>query len=492
LAWVVALGLATLVLAALVGAAASRLILPGVAIEGTPVGGMTLEAAGRRVVPRLAALVGHPCYLRTPDGIQRVQTGEIGLAVDLRATLAAAYAPGHRGPWRDCLRAWLTAGREPVPVRVVLSWREKAFSGWLAGLQEAYAVQPVEAGWVVRRDGRVDVTPASVGRDVRSDVLRRSLERAALGDPGGRTVRLPLGTVHPVRGTAQALALGVHEVEARYRTYFNHRDANRSANVRLAAAAIDQVALAPGGVFSFNRQVGPRLPDSGYREAPVVVNGRLVPGVGGGVCQVSSTLYNAVLLADLDVVTRHRHSIPSAYVPPGRDATVAYDYFDFRFRNTRDWPVVVDTEVGPGWLETRILGRRQPEVRVEVRSEILETYRPDVEEVPEPGLPAGQRLVKAKGAPGFRVKVWQVIYRDGVEAERRLVSQDIYQPLKALILVGTGTEAAHPLSAAPQEGQPGAQGASSPAAGPTAEPAAPPTTGPAVRPPADSAPVARQ
>jgi vancomycin resistance protein YoaR len=157
---------------------------------------------------------------------------------------------------------------------------------------------------------------------------------------------------------------------------------------------------------------------------------------------VSSTLYNAVLLADLDVVTRHRHSIPSAYVPPGRDATVAYDYFDFRFRNTRDWTVVVNTEVGPGWLEVRILGRRQPEQRVEVQSQVLEMYRPGAEEIPDANLPAGQRLVKSQGASGFRVKVWQVIYRDGVEVERRLISDDRYQPLKALILVGTGARTA--------------------------------------------------
>lgn len=423
--------------ALLAAVVASQVILPGVTVEGIPVGGRTLESAGRRLRPALQATLNRPLYLRTPDGERRLLPARLGLTLDLPATLAAAYAPGHHGTPGQLLRAWLRATHRPVPVRAVLRWDEPAYERWLTELRAAYSVKPVEAGWRVLPDGRVDVTPADVGRDVRAEVLRQRLQAAGLVQAGRRGLDLPLCTVHPERTTQAALSLGIEEVVSRYRTYFNRHDANRGGNVRLAAVAVDQVALLPGEAFSFNREVGPRVPDSGYREAPVVVNGRLVPGIGGGVCQVSSTLYNAVLLADLAVVTRHRHSIPSAYVPPGRDATVAYDYFDLRFRNAQDRPVVIDTEVGPGWLEARVLGRHQPGERIEVLSEVLETLPPGVEEIPDPSLPAGQRVVKAKGAPGFRVKVWQIVYRDGVEVERRLVSHDRYEPLKAVVRLGT-------------------------------------------------------
>jgi vancomycin resistance protein YoaR len=244
--------------------------------------------------------------------------------------------------------------------------------------------------------------------------------------------------IHPDLSTLEANALGITEVVSRYRTHFNQADANRTANLKLAGAGVDQVLLRPGELFSFNRHVGPRIPSSGYREAPVVANGKLVPGIGGGVCQVSSTLYNAALLANLQIETRHRHSLASAYVPPGRDATVAYDYFDFRFRNVHDRPVVVDVEFGRGWLEVRILGRRVPGERIELQSEIVETYPPTLEEVPDPTLPAGKRILKSKGAPGYRVKVWQLFYQDGALVERRLVSQDRYQALRGVVRVGTG------------------------------------------------------
>ncbi|HHW14732.1 MAG TPA: hypothetical protein GXX28_07340, partial [Firmicutes bacterium] len=397
--------------------------------------------AERILRPRLAARLRLPVRLECAGEERTVLLAEIGAMVDWPATLAAAYAPGHRGPWPERWRAWRRAWHGGLPLRAAVRWDERVFRPWLEGLRRQYGRPPVEAGWRVRPDESVEVIPGAVGRDVQADVLRRRLQAVAFASLPRRRVALPLHTVYPRRTTDDALALGIEGVVAGYRTYFNAADADRSENVRLAAAAIDQVVLQPGELFSFNRQVGPRVPSSGYREAPVVVGGRLVPGVGGGVCQVSSTLYNAALLAELEMVTRHRHSIPSAYVPPGRDATVAFDYFDLRFRNTRDHPVVIDTEVGPGWLHVRVLGRRRPEERVEVVSRILETYPPEVEEIPDPTLPAGQRLRVVQGSPGYRVKVWRVIYRSGVEVQRQLVSDDRYQPLDALIRIGTGPAA---------------------------------------------------
>jgi vancomycin resistance protein YoaR len=431
--------LAAAALTGLALAVAHQLILPGVVVEGVRLGGLTRTQAAEQLRARLAPLLHRPVYLKHGDGQEELSPARAGLALDIPATLEAAYAPGHRGPLAQRLRAWWQAGRVTTPVPAVLHWDERTFDSWLAGLRERYSRPAVEVGWRPRANGLVEVTPSALGRDIPAAELRRRLAQAALAPSRRRVVPLPLHTVHPRRAMDEALALGISEVVARYRTYFDRHDRNRAENVRLAAAAVDQIVLQPGELFSFNRAVGPRLLASGYREAPVVINGRLLPGVGGGVCQVSSTLYNAALLGNLAVVTRHRHSIPAAYVPPGRDATVAYDYFDLRFRNASEWSVVINTEVGPGWLEARVLGRRRPGERIEVRSEIIETYPPPAEELPDPSLPAGKRVVITKGSPGYRVKVWQVVHRDATgAAEWRLLSHDRYQPLSALVKVGTG------------------------------------------------------
>ena len=123
---------------------------------------------------------------------------------------------------------------------------------------------------------------------------------------------------------------------AQYSTEFDKTLVNRTENIRLAAKALDGKLLAPGERFSFNESVGERTAEAGYKEAMIIEGDTFTPGLGGGVCQVSSTLYNAVILARLEILERHRHTLPISYVPTGQDATVAYPVLDFKFRNNKD------------------------------------------------------------------------------------------------------------------------------------------------------------
>jgi vancomycin resistance protein YoaR len=128
----------------------------------------------------------------------------------------------------------------------------------------------------------------------------------------------------------------------------------RSKNIVLAARSINNTLLSPGEIFSFNAVVGPRTLEKGYEFAPIISGGRIIPGIGGGICQVSSTLYNAVLDGELEVIERYPHSKPVYYVPPGRDATVT-DYLDFRFRNSSSSYLMVKSSTVGGKIEITIL-----------------------------------------------------------------------------------------------------------------------------------------
>jgi len=123
---------------------------------------------------------------------------------------------------------------------------------------------------------------------------------------------------------------------AQYSTNFDSTLVNRTENIRIAAKALDGKLLAPGEQFSFNESVGERTNEAGYKEALIIVGNTFTPGLGGGVCQVSSTLYNAVLLAHLEIIERHRHTLSISYVPPGQDATVSFPMLDLKFRNSTD------------------------------------------------------------------------------------------------------------------------------------------------------------
>lgn len=131
-------------------------------------------------------------------------------------------------------------------------------------------------------------------------------------------------------------------------------DKNRNHNIALACKAINGRVVYPGKIFSFNETVGPRTKKKGYKPATIFVNGRKTTGTGGGVCQVSSTLYNAVLRAKLTVVERRRHSLPVKYVPAGKDAAVSYGKADFKFKNNRQNPIKIYAKVEGRWVKVTI------------------------------------------------------------------------------------------------------------------------------------------
>jgi len=170
-------------------------------------------------------------------------------------------------------------------------------------------------------------------------------------DGFGKAIKLNLTVTvkEPIVDTGTSLGL-----IAQYSTYFDSTIINRTENIRLAAKALDGKLLAPGERFSFNESVGERTAEAGYKEALIIVGDKFVPGLGGGVCQVSSNLYNAVILAHLEILERHRHSLPVDYVPPEQDATVSFPILDFRFRNSTVASLLIRSSVEGDTLDFQL------------------------------------------------------------------------------------------------------------------------------------------
>jgi len=284
------------------------------------------------------------------------------------------------------------------------------------------------------RDGRMLDVPEA------QEAILRWLER---WESGETKIALPVKSVAaPVRlddlealvkevdGFGSALLTG-------FTTYYDETLEGRAANVRLAASLIDGIVLMPQEIFSFNETVGPRLIERGFHPAPEIVGEEFVEGVGGGICQVSSTLFNAVLYANLKVVERYRHSVPLGYVPPGRDATLQYGVMDFRFQNTLDEPIVIRTEVGSGRLRVTLWSSKPLPYDVELTSEQIEVPYREVIEL-DPLLGVGETKVDLEGANGRWIIVSKVI-RDkesGFVAPPEIVSRNYYPPKLRRVRVG--------------------------------------------------------
>lgn len=232
---------------------------------------------------------------------------------------------------------------EGRPMQGLFADEVRAMAGEMA---EKASIKPENAR-VDKKTGVIVAEKAGYRVDIEETVIRVMTARP------NTDVRFVRVRVEP-EITASLLASLTQEVGS-YATWLIG-SWERAENVRLATEAIDNTVILPGQVFSFNDVVGLRTAEKGYRPAPIFVGEAVVPGLGGGICQVSSTLYNVVLEGRLEVVERHAHGLPVSYVPPGRDATVAYPYADFKFRNDRTTPVMIKAVTDGARLSIKIYG----------------------------------------------------------------------------------------------------------------------------------------
>jgi len=222
---------------------------------------------------------------------------------------------------------------------------------------------------------------------------------------------------------------------AGYATSLKGRTISQRHNARLAAQALDGYVLAPGAVFSFNKVVRSWSLDQGYVKAPVSFDGELVRAYGGGVCQTSSTLYNAVLLAGLPIVERHPHVFAPTYIAPGRDAAVAQYVIDLRFRNPYSWPIRLRATARGDRLEVRLFGKERSEEQVQITQETLSTTPPArlTRVIQRPGAAAGRTCLRSPGAIGARVVTYRVFSAGGRELRRERLSDDTYPAMNQVI-----------------------------------------------------------
>ncbi|HSV74073.1 MAG TPA: VanW family protein [Chthonomonadales bacterium] len=220
------------------------------------------------------------------------------------------------------------------------------------------------------------------------------------------------------------------EVLAAYATRLDDRAPRQRHNARLAANALDGAVTPAGGEFSFNRRVESWSVDRGYVRAPVSFGGELLPAFGGGVCQTSTTLYNAALLAGLEVLERHPHAVAPGYAAPGRDAAVAYPSLDLRLRNPYPFPIRIRATARGGLLAVRILGARRPEARFHVESHILDRTEPEQRTtlVPREAL-GGASGRRSPGREGFRVVVYRTATVGGSLVRKERLSDNTYMAL---------------------------------------------------------------
>lgn len=297
-------------------------------------------------------------------------------------------------------------------------------------LSRAFANPPENAQFEVQSDRSVRVVRARKGRVLDVPATASALLAAALSSDK-RSAELVIKGAEPSLTTKEAKALGITRELVRYSSFYTGT-ADRITNLKLATAHLDGTRIAPGATFSFNKEVGPRTAARGFRSAPVIIGGKYEVGIGGGVSQIATTVFNAAWEAGLKVSERTAHALYISRYPLGRDATVNYPDIDLKFVNdTKHWLVMraVPTETG---IAISLLGAPTGRRVVSVAGELEEVGPAKIKRVPDPGLFVGEKVIEEFGSPARAVTVTRTVYvgervlyeetwRTGYQSEPRVI-----------------------------------------------------------------------
>ncbi len=329
-------------------------------------------------------------------------------------------------------------------------------------LAEYVNIEPVNAEYRVE-DNKIYITDGTVGIKLADP----EIEQKVADLNAGFEVVVTVESIQP-EITADSINGELFGAElSNYSSSYATSTANRAYNVARAAASINGRILMPGEVFSYNAAIGNPSLANGYKMATVFANGKQTEGVGGGVCQVSSTLYSAVLYADLEIVERRSHSLLVTYVPKGQDATVVYGGQDFKFKNNTNSPIKIEATASRGVCKVRILGAAaDANKKVEIVNSINSKVSPTVIETLDESLPAGTRKVTSSGKTGYKVSSVRIVYENGKEVKRERLTNSSYSMSPTEVTVGPSpTEEPSVPVVAPTE-----EPTASPPPEPTAEP----------------------
>jgi len=404
----------------------------GTKISGVHVGGLTGPQAEKLLEETFGDGLKNPLVIRAGEHSVRIGPESVDAKLDYPYAVKQALelkeqTTGLPGSLKGLA---LLAGLHDITLP--LRFNREQMIDQLAELKSVTDHQPRNATLIGDENGRL-LVPERTGRHL--DITATLEKLSAMRPPLPGTVQ---AVVVPVKASVTARDLEpLRNILGECVTELDPAQTNRTANIALAVDSLHNTLLKPGDVFSFNEQVGARTTGNGFKNAPVIDGAMTIEGLGGGVCQVSTTLYNALLTANLEIVERRPHTRPVGYVSPGLDATVVDGQIDLRFRNDRNFPVFITGALENSTLKVTLWGvTSDNEPRIDIETDI-QTVNPKTLIHKEPGLPQGSQVVQNPGRRGYIALVYKVA-KGSYGETRQLITRDYYPPEDKVILVGAG------------------------------------------------------
>lgn len=289
------------------------------------------------------------------------------------------------------------------------------------------------------QDAYVQKNPTVVHPEVNGVDFKISVEEAEeLLKEDKEEYTIPLKITKPKKTINNLGEEAFPDLLATFSTRFDGSNYNRNTNIKLAAKKVNGTVILPGEKFSFNTIVGSRTIEAGFKEGTAYVGGKVVPDVGGGVCQVSSTIYNTALLANMQIVERSNHMFTTGYVAASRDATVYYGSLDFVFKNSRKYPIKMVASANGGVCKVSIYGiKEEKEYEVIIQSKITSYINPTTIYKEDPTLEEGKEIVEQTAITGCRTEGYKILKLNGKIVSQTLLSKDTYKSRNKIVRRGT-------------------------------------------------------
>lgn len=410
-------------------------IYSGISIYGVDLSGQTAEEAKTTLESQLITKINNK-IINVNVGEQNFQLSynDINSLIDVDATVEEALAYGKDASLFE-KNSMIKKGVNHE-METVLVYDENKIIEFANHINDAVKVEPIDAAISISA-GAISITNETIGKKINVEELVDKIKESISPEESEEVIVVELEDSVP-RVTAAELQKIDGIVSSFSGSYVNSAD-GRVTNMKIATNSVNGTLLMPGDEFSYNKAIGETTPENGYQQAGAYVSGEVVQEYGGGVCHISTTLYRAVMRANLKSSLRYNHSMMVSYAEPSLDATVYEGDIDYRFVNIYDFPIYIEGYMTSNSIVFNIYGNKEGfgTNTYDLVNEVIEKIDYTTEYVNDATLAEGSKVTTVNGMPGYRSQAYLVTYSDGVEVSREFISSDYYAPMNTVVKVGT-------------------------------------------------------
>ncbi|WP_139905006.1 VanW family protein [Clostridium thermarum] len=408
-------------------------VYPNTFIGDTNISGLTIAEAKSALINYNKKLCSRNIHVIYDQKEYNLTYDDLQVEMELDNTINTAFKYGKDNNMLGKLST-LRAQKENR-YEVVLKYNADNIKQFVEKVKQDINRPPVNASISKINRGKPSIVKEVIGKKVDENKLYNDIVNSISYDsPDSLTINITVGNEKPTITEAEISA--IDSLVSTFTTHYSTASVGRAENIAIAAAKLNGKLLMSGEEFSFNKETGARTLENGFKGAPVIIKGKLVDGVAGGVCQVSTTLYNSIIKLGIKPLERRNHSLAPAYIGLGYDATVA-EYIDFKFKNTLKYPLYIESKAGNGSITFNIYSNSSvTEIKYKLQNEIVEVIEPEIIYKQVDTLPKGTIEKVQDPIAGYKVKVYLVAYKNGKEIKRELLSRDNYKKVDGIYNVG--------------------------------------------------------